>query len=381
MRNRPESDEDRNANIQAFLDLELPGPKLVYEIHLQPLAVVQSADVAAGWTIYAPGEVDSAIMALVEGGECQLTARGRLIVFDSEGQMAAGLSASFENEPDKLATFIVRLSLALAEAATLESFKKSVWELLTAERVCSTEGDFRHRVHRHSWLSIAEQWCAHECSKRAASDPIWAVGVQDEWWLAWYVRRVNAEKPFGPGEGMDDAVFHPDRHLLRGLLKAVDTASTNDEKKKSLEKLAAALLQWVEGLQVVGSVRPATGEVDLLVRNMCEHPMIRVLGERWLVEAKNWQKKVGTDEVGAFLTDLAEAGCKVGLLLSIEGISGGAGKDAWQRVFAAYQRDRTVVISLTRKDLEAIATGANLVTIMLQRYEEVTLGRVPKAQS
>ncbi len=351
-------------------------PKLVYEVSLAPpTAVVTSPE---GILIYPPDEVDAAVMARAEGEGGQLVPHGTLSVVDSDGEAFCGTSAHFDDDPGGLAKLLVRAALALSKAQSLESFSESVWGLLTAEHVLAVRARPTPRLFGAEWLGITSAWCAHQCAGRAATDPAWQGGTDREWWMGWYLRRVNDEKPFGSAEPLEDAVFHPNRHHLSELLKTVEAARTGDEKGASLETLAMTLLQWVDGLRVVPSVRSATGQIDLLVRNMCEHPMVRAWGERWLVEAKNWNRKVGTDEVGAFLTDLREVGCSVGVLFSRLGISGGVGRDAWHRVLSAYQRDRVVVIVLTRSDLEAVARGANLVTTMLQRHEDVQLGRVRK---
>lgn len=155
------------------------------------------------------------------------------------------------------------------------------------------------------------------------------------------------------------------------LLKKVEEAKTNDEKKNSLEELVEYLFACVVGFEVLPSKRTKTGEIDRIVRNnRSDHPLFRWIGMDFLLEAKNWKTKVGAPEVIVFARKVNIAGCKLGVLIAKSGVTGRKDRDARGVMSEEFTRSGVVVTVLDYKDLKQVAEGGNLLELLRTRIEE-----------
>jgi len=158
---------------------------------------------------------------------------------------------------------------------------------------------------------------------------------------------------------------------LKEIWSAVKTSKTNKEKKESLEDFAEFLFNSIDGVQVNGKdVRTSAEEIDLILINESNNQFWRQLGSPLLVECKNWNKKIGTDELSVFKDRLEAHNIQVGFLISIKGITGNIKKDAILKV-REYNRKGFKIIVLDSEDLEGICSGENPTDKFREKYYEI----------
>ena len=75
---------------------------------------------------------------------------------------------------------------------------------------------------------------------------------------------------------------------LDKLVEKVETATSIDDKGRSLEELISRLLEKIPGFNVIGRIRTATEEIDISVINDCLEPRLRRESALILIECKNW---------------------------------------------------------------------------------------------
>src|SRR5262249_27749532 len=87
---------------------------------------------------------------------------------------------------------------------------------------------------------------------------------------------------------------------LDALVQTVETATTTDDKGRSLEELCSRLFESVNGLTVTNRIRTATEEIDISILNDSDDPRMRRESALLLAECKNWMGKCGKDEFVIF---------------------------------------------------------------------------------
>jgi hypothetical protein len=98
------------------------------------------------------------------------------------------------------------------------------------------------------------------------------------------------------------------------------------------------------------------------------------LGRYFLVECKDWSRPADFTTVAKFCRVLDSAKCRLGILFSREGVSGIKETRFAQREIVKVFQDRGIVIVVvTKVDLEAVANGANFLTMLRSKYEKVRL--------
>ncbi len=149
-----------------------------------------------------------------------------------------------------------------------------------------------------------------------------------------------------------------------GIL-AIESAVTNDQKKRTLEDFAAEMVSAISGLSVIDrNVRTHAEEIDLLVSNNWHGAW----GDPMLFECKNWSKPVGKPEVVNFVDNLRHQDCKWGILLARRGITGTEVSDAALVVREALYKDKIRIVVLTLDDLKAVHSAEQLWGLLSIRY-------------
>ena len=173
--------------------------------------------------------------------------------------------------------------------------------------------------------------------------------------------------------GLTEEYFIIDKNYYAALLRRVELAGTNEEKKESLENLAEYLFSTIQGFEVRPSIRTSTSEIDRLIRNNSSHPDLKLLGDYVQLECKNWSEPVGANEIRDFVGKLRNARCNSGILISKNGITGDCNwiNDAKGEIRNAFQQSEIIVINLTLGDLRDILDCKNLIALVLEKYEEV----------
>jgi hypothetical protein len=294
-------------------------------------------------------------------------------LIDKQGNEIARTGAKLTDDFEGLPLVLARIEKMWEWAKTATEFWQTACGILVRSRV----PDFDEVVpgmpvlKRQAWMEIACQWIAFLArTRQAAGHAGWETYTDGDRLLLQYVDFWNN----APGRGPDLSVpkYAVDRVLVGARLEAVRKAKSNKEKKETLEGLSEVLLEAVPGFQVLSGRRTATGEIDRLIRNISTHPILSRLGTLILVECKNWSTTVDTDSIGAFLTDLQEAGLTCGILFTRKPVSQ-VGK---RRILSTYQRHRIFILAVTERDIKSVRDGGNLPVMLIEKMEALMLGRV-----
>jgi hypothetical protein len=105
---------------------------------------------------------------------------------------------------------------------------------------------------------------------------------------------------------------------LDTLVDRVETASSPDDKGRSLEELCGRLSETVPGFVVTQRIRTATEEIDIAIRNGSTETPFNREEALILAECKNWSGKGGKDEFVLFHQKIENRSqrCSLGFLIS-----------------------------------------------------------------
>ena len=87
---------------------------------------------------------------------------------------------------------------------------------------------------------------------------------------------------------------------LDGLINAVETVISSDDKGRALEELSSRLFETIPGFTITGRIRTQTEEIDISVLNGSNEPRLHREAAVILVECKNWTSKCGKNEFVIF---------------------------------------------------------------------------------
>jgi hypothetical protein len=176
---------------------------------------------------------------------------------------------------------------------------------------------------------------------------------------------VAAEPEQIPAPGSADATFD-------ALLQAVDDAATNDEKKKSLESLATALVKGLPSWRCkYTNLVTRSAEIDIVVEQVGDVPTaLSEFGRYALVECKNWSKPVDAKHIRDFIGKMRNANVRLGIVFSTKGVTGeGHGTDALREVQQAYSKERIAVVVISRDDFRACADSGKFLALVDERLD------------
>jgi len=163
-----------------------------------------------------------------------------------------------------------------------------------------------------------------------------------------------------------------DTGKAKELFENVQKAETNDQKKKTLEEMAEYIFSCVEGFEVLKSKRTATGEIDRTIRNnRTDHPLFISIGPYFILEAKNWDKKAGAQEIIVLIQKIQAADLNLGVAVTKEGITGDIDKDARRVIHDGFISHKVTTVVFDAKDLEQIVEGHNLLEMLQEKMEKV----------
>lgn len=149
---------------------------------------------------------------------------------------------------------------------------------------------------------------------------------------------------------------------LIDLIENVESATTNDEKGKTLESLAQFLFDSVPSLRCkYRNLQTRSSEIDLVIeynRSKGEMPLFDELGRYCLVECKNWSKPVGVGPVRDFMGKLDKCKVKFGIIFSKNGVTGvDSGADALREIQSRYDRDGVFLLVFSLEELKGISNS------------------------
>lgn len=153
----------------------------------------------------------------------------------------------------------------------------------------------------------------------------------------------------------------------KDLLTAVEEAKTAQSKGRSLEALACALFNSVLGFEIQNNVCTETEEIDLWISNSSSEPPFKNESPLILAECKNWNAKVGKNEIVTFREKLHNRSgrCKLGFLIAWGGFASTFDKDMLRN-----SREDFLVVPITQDQVvQAIDTG-DFQSVIIKAYYE-----------
>ena len=110
---------------------------------------------------------------------------------------------------------------------------------------------------------------------------------------------------------------------------------------------------------------------DVLVRNLVtEHPLLSNLGDYIGIECKNVADNVNVSQLDHFILKLRLHNMKCGVIFAKTGVTGDQGTFAKAIIQKIFQKDGIIVFTLTKQDMNNLAKGCNLLSLLLRKYED-----------
>jgi hypothetical protein len=153
---------------------------------------------------------------------------------------------------------------------------------------------------------------------------------------------------------------------LDALVDAAETASSADDKGRTLEELCSRLFTSIPGFFVTGRVRTETEEIDISVLNDSAEPRLRREGALILAECKNWTGKCGKNEFVVFRAKLENRSqrCTLGFLISWNGFS-----DTITKEMLRGSREEILVVPMTGEDIRSSVRSGDFSKVLLQCWD------------
>ena len=163
------------------------------------------------------------------------------------------------------------------------------------------------------------------------------------------------------------------KDVFKRALARVKSASTNEEKKQSLEDLAECLIKPISGLAVLSrNKRSLAEETDIMVKNESTEPFWTRLGSPILVECRHWSLPTGAKEIRDLFAKLESFGIITGVAVTLRGITGNEYRDA-KMLIREYRQKGKYIIVLNEGDLAEIADGVDPSDKIRERYYDIFL--------
>ncbi len=167
------------------------------------------------------------------------------------------------------------------------------------------------------------------------------------------------------------------------LLSLVDVDhASSKEKGEILEDLATYLFMlipaWSPRRNLLDEFN--TFETDIVVRNLkrTSDPTVEILGRHILVECKNWDMKIGVQEVGYFLYRMRLTHVRFGVIFSKLGVTGTVEneKSARSIIRKSFHEDGSICVVLDLSDLKEFQNKhSSFWSLLLERIERIRFGK------
>lgn len=161
------------------------------------------------------------------------------------------------------------------------------------------------------------------------------------------------------------------RAEFEARLAAVEEARSVQEKGQAFEELMCSLFVWIPGIEI--AERNALNafqaeEIDVALYNGKEPDGLPFLPFIFLVECKNWSRRVGRDELSTFIRKCQGRGCDHGVLIAANGITGNAaGRTAAHFEVARALTEGFRLIVLTLDEIRPLESSEQFVLLLKRK--------------
>jgi hypothetical protein len=205
---------------------------------------------------------------------------------------------------------------------------------------------------------LTEIWSLRKKFPKQTRFPEWIIQHLDQEWMTVYPT---------PSETGEYRISKGYIVRLMGML--------GDGTGNIMEILAHYVLSAIPGCRV--HRRQGTHSTDLDVAGAFEGPVQDFrsdIGRYFVCECKDWKKPADVTAFAKFSRILDSTKCRFGILFSSDGISGeGQTKYAEREQLKLFQDRGIVIVVVDEDDLQAVAEGANFITMLRRKYEKVRL--------
>ena len=164
--------------------------------------------------------------------------------------------------------------------------------------------------------------------------------------------------------------YRINQHYVRNL-----SENLGDGKGETLEVLAEYLMSCMPGCRTRRRERSNSSDYDIVcAMEGFELDFRSELGRHFVCECKDWASAADFTTMAKFCRVLDSIKSRFGILFSRSGITGsGKTQFAEREQLKVFQDRGIVIVVLSLSDLQAVANGANLITLLRNRYETVRL--------
>jgi len=157
------------------------------------------------------------------------------------------------------------------------------------------------------------------------------------------------------------------------LLNEIEKNPDPNRRGVLLEDITELVFSDIPDVTLVArDARLRSEEIDFLLFNKNKDGFWGVLGQILVVECKCWRKKVPSERVKTLASNMEMMGpdAKVGILVTLEGITGDKFRDA-VALIRDYRLKGKYIIVLDKEDLKEIANGCPVTRKLEKRYTDV----------
>jgi hypothetical protein len=148
---------------------------------------------------------------------------------------------------------------------------------------------------------------------------------------------------------------------------------------RSLELLAHYLVSLIPGCRAYRRRRSRSTDFDVV--GLFEGPAIDFraeLGRMFVCECKDWNRPADFTAFAKFCRVLDSIKSRFGIIFSRDGITGSrSDNDAERERFKVFADRGIAIVLITKDELDRIAEGANLVSMLRLKYEQIRLDLRP----
>lgn len=167
---------------------------------------------------------------------------------------------------------------------------------------------------------------------------------------------------------------------------SIKSDDNNDNKKltnnngKILEKIAKFIFLQNHMYQVKNNIRDSSNEIDLILKlNDLGNQEISILpdvlknNKEFIIECKNYKRKIGVTWVGKFFSLLINRNLKFGIIISYHPL---AGKGEWDSakglVKKLFLKSDIAIINICKDDIKRIKDGeTNIIELIEAKYNNL----------
>lgn len=164
---------------------------------------------------------------------------------------------------------------------------------------------------------------------------------------------------------------------MASYLQPARTGATTVLRGRAFEDLLCYVFGKVPGIGITHRDKLntfAAEEIDVALWNDKKPGAFDFLPNIVLLEAKNWTRPAGSEEVAWFDTKLRNRGLDYGIFVALNGITGDATqKTAAHQIVAGSLKDHRRLVVVTGTDVMALRNTIQLVTLIKTRLCELAV--------